>query len=143
MCNVALSDSFRLVALLVAIIATSIAVIPVALHAGRRMALTAICVGAISFATIAGGSVLAVNHCTLASLEAFDRNGGGIYDASEQQAGFQEAEFAAIGDGGRNLFALASPVLGAALAILVIPLVRKFSRFVAPKKCAPSAEGRE
>ena len=128
MCSLALSESFRLFALLGAFVCTAGSVSWLVPPFGMRQALVCAVVGSVIFGVAVGGSVLAVNHCAGVRLQAFDANADGVFEPSEQRAGFVEAEALAFGDGGRMVFALASPAVGAVAAVLLVPLAWQFAR---------------
>jgi hypothetical protein len=127
-CGLVLFESFRLVALLVATICTAGAVFRIVPPFGVPQILSAAIVGSVIFGAANGGSVVAVNYCAGARLEAFDVNADGVFAPSEQREGFVEAEALAVGDSGRNFFALASPVVGAVFAMLLSPIAWLFAR---------------
>jgi hypothetical protein len=128
MCSVVLFEQFCLLALLVAGISTVIAVVRLVPPVGVRRALGAAMLGALFFGAAVGGSVAAVNGCAGIRLEAFDTNADGVFELSEQGEGYAEAEAQAIGDGGRNVLALASPAIGAGFALLLVAVVSLYGK---------------
>ena len=124
MCDLAESDHFRLVSLLLALLLPLVLTLKFGKEAGFKRILLVAVAGTALFVLPIAGSVLAVNHCAGKALDSFDANGDGVFDSDEQKPGYVEAESRVIGDGGRNVFALFSPAIG----LVYVALLLRFAR---------------
>ena len=122
MCNFVLFEHFRSIALIATLGITTGAVFRFVPPLSWRRALAAVASGAGIFLLGIGGAVVSVNHCASLWLNEFDQDGDGVFVQSEQGGEFYLAQALVVGDGGRNVLALASPVIGAAFALVLVPV---------------------
>ncbi|WP_035382727.1 hypothetical protein [Ferriphaselus sp. R-1] len=119
MCELILSEWFRIVPL-VAALAAPVAAIRAfrKFYKGKLQVFLVVLLGALLFSAPIISQTLATNSCLNSQLAAFDLNQDDVFSP-------EEVEMRAIGDGGRNVFALLSPLLGLFISATLMYLTKR------------------